>query len=163
MANVLIRRENESRNPSPTYGADWEPIRLMRNMLQWDPFREMTAYAADDRYSFAPAFDVKETKEGYLFKADVPGVAENDLEITLTGNRLVISGKRESERQDASEKFYAFERTYGSFTRTFTLPNGVDGANIHADLRDGVLTLMVPRSAETQPRKIAIKPSAGKS
>jgi HSP20 family protein len=70
---------------------------------------------------FVPDFEVKETKEGFVFKADVPGIKEKDLEITMTGNRLTISGKREAEMEERSDTYYACERSYGSFTRAFTL------------------------------------------
>ena len=70
----------------------------MRDVLRWDPFRELEAAAAGDYGLFAPSFDVKENKEGYVFRADLPGVHEDDLEISLTGNRLTISGKREQEK-----------------------------------------------------------------
>ncbi len=113
--------------------------------------------------TFSPAFEVKETKEGYSFKADLPGVAEKDVEVTRTGNRLAISGKREAERQDKGETYYACERSYGSFTRTFTLPDGIDGERIRAELKDGVLSVLVPKLPEAKPQKIAIKPESKKS
>jgi HSP20 family protein len=131
----------------------------MRGLLHWDPFQEMAAFpeANNTTPAFNPAFEVKETRDGYLFRADVPGVKEPDLEIALTGNRLTITGKRETEEVKADEKFYAFERTFGSFTRSFTLPNGADAEHTKAELKDGVLTLQVPKMPEVQPKKITLK------
>jgi HSP20 family protein len=144
-------------------GAAWDPVRLMRDMLRWDPFREVEAVLGPtDASGFAPTFEVTETKDAYLFRADLPGVKEQDLEISLTGTRLAISGHREQERHDESDTFYATERSYGSFTRSFTLPEGVDGENVAADLKAGVLTLTVPKKPEVQPKKIVIGASADK-
>ena len=82
----------------------------MRDVLRWDPFRELEGAAGGDYGLFAPSFDVKENKEGYVFRADLPGVKEEDLEISLTGNRLMISGKREQEKHEQGYPYYASER-----------------------------------------------------
>ena len=156
MANISVRKENETRPQAPAT-TDWDPARWMRSFLTWDPFREMAPYAVDERAGFMPAFEIKETKDGYLFRADVPGIKQEDLEINMTGNRLTVSGKRDAEKQEKTEKYYTYERSYGSFTRAFTLPDGIDANGIHADLRDGVLTLSVPKKPEMQPKKIAVK------
>jgi HSP20 family protein len=159
MANVMVRNQNGGQQVVPK--ASLSPTEWARDLLRWDPFREMApSLAAFEVTTFNPAFEVKETKEGYLFKADMPGVQEKDLEITRTGNRLTIGGKREAEREDKGETYYAYERSYGSFVRAFTLPEGIDEEHIHADLKDGVLTLMVPKRAEALPQKIALKPKS---
>jgi HSP20 family protein len=134
-------------------------------MIRWDPFAEMlpATGTAFEPMTFQPAFEVKETKEGYLFKADLPGVKENDVDITVTGNRLTVGGKRESEAQTKGETFYAYERSFGSFTRTFTLPEGADTEHIRAELKDGVLTLQLPKTPETQPKRIELKTEKGKA
>jgi HSP20 family protein len=75
----------------------------------------------------------------------------------VIGNRLSVSGKREPEQVAESDTFYASERSYGSFTRTFTLPEGANLDQVRADLKDGVLTLQVPKNAEVQPRRAPIK------
>ena len=154
MANLIRRNPGYEVAQS---GAAWDPVRVMRDLLRWDPFREVEAVLSPaDVRGFTPTFDVKETKDAYLFRADLPGVKEQDLEISLTGTRLSISGHREQERQDQGDTFYASERSYGSFTRSFTLPEGVDGENVAAELKSGVLTLTVPKKPEVQPKKIAI-------
>lgn len=157
MANIIRKGGSEA-------GAAWDPYALMREVLSWDPFRELTpnyAQRAIPAQTFNPAFEVKETADGYVFRADLPGVAERDLEMTLTQNRLTISGRREAEERKEGENFFAYERSFGSFTRAFTLPDGIDGDHVRADLKDGVLTVVVPKRAETQPRKIAIGPRPG--
>jgi len=106
--------------------------------------------------SFAPTFEVKENKESFIFKADLPGVAEKDLHVQLNDNRLSVSGKRESEKTEQNETYYASERSYGSFTRSFTLPEGVDADKAHAELKNGVLNIAIPKRPEAQPRKINV-------
>ena len=129
----------------------------MRELLAWDPFQEMTrAWPNEPELGFVPHFEVRETGDGYVFKADLPGINDEDLEINLTGNRLTISGKREAEQRNESDRFYAYEVQYGSFTRSFTLPDGVDTEHVKADLKNGVLSLHIPKRAEAQPRKITL-------
>jgi len=109
---------------------------------------------------FTPDFEVKETKEGFVFKADLPGVKEKDLEITMTGNRLTISGKREAEKGESTDTYYARECSYGGFRRAFTLPEGTDSDNhSRAELKEGVLTLLLPKKPDLQPRRIEVKAS----
>jgi HSP20 family protein len=158
MANIAVRRENGNKPvPAATIEPRWEPFRLMRELMGWDPFREMTPFVTPGAGAFAPSFEVKETKDAYIFKADVPGVKESDLEVTVTGNRLTISGKREAEKEDQSDTYYTFERSYGEFTRSFTLPDGVDLNGVHAEQNQGVLTVSVRKTPEAQPKKIAVQ------
>ena len=141
--------------------SEWDPARWMRDLLRWDPFREMSASLPGiPSLEFAPAFEIKEDKDGYVFTSDLPGVAEKDIEVSRTGNRLTISGKREAEHEEKTDTYYARERSYGSFARSFTLPDGVDGEHIRADLKDGVLRVVVPKKPEAQPQKISIKSGA---
>lgn len=143
---------------------EWDPFRAMREMLRWDPFREMVpSFPTFERAAFNPSFDVTETKDSYVFKADVPGVKKDDLEISMTGNRLQISGKREHEQESKTDTVYAYERQYGSFTRTFTLPEGVDVDHARSELKDGVLTLVIPKAPGAQAKKIAITTGSSKS
>jgi HSP20 family protein len=114
-----------------------EPFRILREMLRWDPFEQMRPVWSGELAAYSPAFDVKETKESFVFKADVAGVKEQDLEVTSTGNRLTVSGKRESEKEEKSDTYYACERSYGSFTRSFTLPEQADIAHIKPNSRVG--------------------------
>ena len=96
----------------------------------WDPFRimlEMLGEQAQERTygrsaTYAPTFEVFERKDAYVFRGDLPGVKQEDLDITLTENRLTIAGKRDAEERKEGETYYAYERSFGSFTRTFSLP-----------------------------------------
>jgi HSP20 family protein len=161
MANLIRRNQGQEPSTAAAAGA-WDPFRLMRDMLRWDPYRELdNVFGQVAERSFNPTFEVKETKDAYVFRADLPGVKDSDLEISLTGNRLSISGRREQERHEQGDTFYASERSYGSFTRSFTLPEGIDGDNVTADLKHGVLTLSVPKKPEVQPRKVTINTAGG--
>lgn len=159
MANVTVSKTPSVRSPA----FEFDPYRMMRDMLRWDPFREMAPVVQEGIPAFAPAFEVKETKEGYIFKADVPGVLEKDLEITIAENRLTVAGKRETEKTTSEETYYCFERSYGTFTRVFTLPEGADVDHIKAELKDGVLTLQLPKRPEAKPKRISFESGKGKA
>jgi len=141
-----------------------DPFSQMQELMNWDPFEAMTQLLGGSRGavpSFVPAFEVKETQDAFVFKADLPGVQEKDLDISLTGDRLVVSGKRESEKREENERYFAFERSFGSFSRAFTLPEGVDANNIAADMKDGVLHLRLPKLPEVQPKRIKVGVGGG--
>lgn len=131
---------------------DWDPFRSMRELLRWDPFREMAPLSM----GFVPSVDVKETANEYVFKADVPGMKEQDIEISLTGNRMSIAGKREEEKKTEKDTYYAMERHYGSFRRTFTLPEGVDVEAVKAEMAHGVLTVTVPKKAIAEAKRVTV-------
>jgi HSP20 family protein len=155
MTNLTVNRTAAA--PAPTMSR-WDPFSAMRELMRWDPFREIAPLSSVDRLNeIDTPFEVKETKEGYVFKADVPGIKESDLTINLSGNRLSVSGKREEEKKHESETYFSYERSYGSFTRSFTLPEGIDADKVHASLKDGVLSILVPKKPEAQPKKVAIK------
>ena len=150
--NLIHTRE---RQPLPVQTA-FEPFRLMRNLLRWDPYQEFQ-FQEDAVNTFMPSFDVEETAEAYLFTADMPGIRREDLDIQLAGNRLTISGRREASSPRENGKIYSQERSFGTFTRTFSLPEEVESGKVAAELRDGVLHLAVPKSPEIRPQKITIK------
>ena len=159
MADITVRKSQPVSNQNQ-YGLtrDIDPFRSMRDLLRWDPFQEMTPlWKADLQQTFSPAFEVKEANDSYLFKADVPGVKEADIDVTITGSRLSISGQRNEEQEENGETYYSCERKYGSFTRTYTLPEGADWEHVHADLKGGVLTVAVPKLPEIQPKKVLVK------
>lgn len=156
MADLPVRRGSGS---GLQRGREWDPFQQMQELMNWDPLELMNQWLTGRQGSlptFVPAFEVKETKESFIFKADLPGVDEKDIEVTLTGDRIVVSGKRENEKREESDRFYAYERGFGSFSRAFTLPEGVDGENVQADLKNGVLTLTLPKRPEVQPKRIKV-------
>ena len=158
MADITVRKSNGNAPQAPAQiTRELNPFRAMREMLRWDPFQEMAPmWPAELPGEFSPAFEVKENQESYLFKADVPGVKESDIEVTLTGNRITISGQRNEEKEEKTDTYYSCERKYGSFSRSYTLPDGADLEHVHADLKTGVLTVAVPKLPQVQPKKIAV-------
>ena len=152
--------------------------RIQRNDLPtfWaNPFREMERFFADDffsplfsngtarfhRESWLPAMDVKEDEEAYLATFDLPGLSKDDVEITVDDNVLTVSGERkwESEDDEADEskgRYHRVERSYGKFTRSFTLPRTVRATDVKAEFKDGVLHLTLPKSEEAKARRIDI-------
>ena len=98
----------------------------MHELMRWDPFRELaTPSSLSGGYAFAPAFDVRETNDAYVFSADLPGLSEDAIELSVTGNQLTVSGQREEEKRDESDRMHMYERRYGTFSRSFALPDGV--------------------------------------
>jgi HSP20 family protein len=158
MSQIAVQKKEGGPVATPIARREFEPFRLMREMLGWDPFREMTPLWQGEVSTFSPAFEVKESKDSFLFKADVPGIKESDLEVTSAGNRLTVAGKRQAETEQKEETYYAYERSYGSFTRTFTLPDEADAEHCHAELRHGVLTVVIPKRASAVAKRIAISP-----
>ncbi len=156
---TLIRRIN------PNFGSAFEndPLRLVRDLLRWDGFAEPEASRAASRAAFVPTVDIKETPNEFIIQADLPGVAEKDVEMSVTGNQLTISGKREFEQKQEHDQYVSYERSFGSFTRSFAMPDHVDSEHIGAELKDGVLTLHVPKRPEVKARKIELKGLSAKT
>ncbi|WP_044889102.1 Hsp20/alpha crystallin family protein [Myxococcus hansupus] len=151
MADLPARRGGGGLGPQ----RGWDPFERMQDLLGFDLGRMLTRPGSGES-EFAPDFEVKETKDAFIFKGDIPGVEEKDLEITLAENRLTISGKREEERREEGDRFYTYERNYGSFNRTFTLPRGVNTDDVQADFKNGVLNLRIPKKTEDQPKRIKV-------
>jgi HSP20 family protein len=140
----------------PAHGQAWRrPFELVRRMLEWDPFETMAPVRLWPE-AFVPDFSVKETRDAFVFKADLPGIEAKKIQVKVLGNRLTITGEREEEKKEEGETFYTFERSFGSFSRSFTLPEGAEMDKIHAELKDGVMTIVVPRHPEAQPRQIDV-------
>jgi HSP20 family protein len=124
---------------------------MARELLSWDPF-----FSGRPASAFAPPFEVKETIEAFVLKADLPGVAEADLDIAVHNNVLTVSGSRQSEERKDGESYALYERQFGSFSRSFALPDTADGERIEAKLDRGVLTLTIAKKVEAKPRKISV-------
>ena len=108
------------------------------------------------RAAFTPACDVQETDNHYLMSFDLPGVKKDDLKIELIGNELCVSGERRESREEKSAAHRQWERSYGAFSRSFTLPQGVKADQIETDYRDGVLHVAVPKTEGAKAQRISI-------
>jgi HSP20 family protein len=110
---------------------------------------------------FAPAIDLTETKDEYKLTAEMPGLEPSQVDVSVTGDLLVIKGEKKRETEKTEGGAHISERSYGSFRRSFQLPDDVDASQIEADHRNGVLTIRLPKTSEArQPKKIEIKAAA---
>jgi len=105
---------------------------------------------------WVPAMDLIEADDHFVLKADLPGLAEDDVAIEVQDNVLTISGSREAEHERKEKGWYRLERSYGSFSRSLTLPDGVDAEKVEANFDRGVLEIRVPKPEERKPRRISI-------
>jgi HSP20 family protein len=157
----LVRRDTLdllTRDPFQLLRRD--PFQLMRDLLV-EPFRTLTG-GRDATWN--PGFEIRETDDAFVFRADIPGLRPDDLEIALIGNQLQISGARAQEQQQDEGRYHTYERAYGSFTRVFALPDSADIDNLRAELTSGVLTLSIPKKpgATQQRRKIQVGSGEGR-
>ena len=99
---------------------------------------------------FSPRIDVSETDQAYNISAELPGLDENNIEVTLEQNALTISGEKKTEKEDKGQNYYRMERSYGSFQRIIPLPSDIEADKIEANFKKGVLNITLPKSAEAQ-------------
>lgn len=123
-----------------------------------DRLFEDTFGRGDGLTSWSPAVEVRESDNELRFDAELPGMKPDDVEITAENGILTIRGEKHSEMKEGDDKtrYHVVERTYGSFSRSFQLPKGLDESKIEADYEDGILSIRIPKTALPQPRKISI-------
>jgi HSP20 family protein len=107
--------------------------------------------------SFVPRIDVSEDEKHVVVRAELPGVDQNEVEVSLSGGRLVISGEKKSGREEQKRNYHLVERSYGSFSRAVDLGDAVDSERAAASYKDGVLTVTVPKAEAAKPKKISVK------
>jgi len=147
----------------------------MTVLTRWDPFREFNTLQDRmnrlfrDSYgneghdealttsSFAPAVDVYEDEHNVSLKIEIPGIDEKDIDVRVENNTLTVHGERKFEKEEKEENFRRVERSYGSFTRSFTLPNTVDVEHVSANYDKGVLKITLPKKAEAKPKQIKVQ------
>jgi HSP20 family protein len=133
----------------------WEPFSTVDEMFNRFPslFGHWPRFAADTevKFDWAPSVDISETGGEYLIRAALPAVKNEDVKVTVDDGMLTLSGERRQKEEQKEEKFHKVETYYGTFSRSFALPDAVDQAAIRAESRDGVLTVHVPKTrAETK-------------
>jgi len=147
-------------------------------ITRWDPFRELStiqdrmnrlfqeSYGGQDQElstsAFAPPVDVYEDEHNIVLKVEVPGIDEKDIDIRLENNTLVVRGERRFEKEEKEENYHRVERRYGSFVRSFSLPNTVDTENVQATYDKGVLKIALAKKAEAKPKQIKVSVGTGK-
>ena len=146
----------------------------MATLVRWEPFRELAALQNDmgrlmstflgqgqvdgenGERSWMPAVDVWETDNELVYAFDLPGISEDEISVEYDDGALTVGGKRERTEQSGDDRFYRYERRFGSFSRTVGLPQGVEEDAIRADYRNGVLEIHVPKPEAPKPRRIQI-------
>ena len=143
-------------------------------IVRWEPFRDLVATQRDfDRLfreafspmfgegevstrTWAPPVDIYETDENLVLKAELPGIDPNNVEIRVEDNSLYLKGERKFEKEVKEQNYHRVERSYGTFTRTFSLPSSIDADKVTANYKEGVLTLTMPKREEAKPKTIKI-------
>ena len=105
---------------------------------------------------WAPAIEVLEKEDKLVVKAELPGMKEEDIDVSIIGDTLTIKGERKTESEIKEEEYYCCERSYGNFSRSIALPSNVDANKIEAEYEDGVLEISLPKAPEVKPKKIAV-------
>jgi len=149
----------------------------MDALTSWDPFKELNELErrlatmfgrapvrkngekeeAMTVAEWAPLVDITEDEKEYLIKAELPEVKKDDVKVSVQDGVLTISGERKSEKEEKNKKFHRVEWAYGSFSRSFTLPEDADADKVAGDFKDGVLKVHVPKSEKAKPKKIEVK------
>ena len=106
---------------------------------------------------WSPEVDISEDDRGYLLKADLPEMKKDDVRVTVEDGILNVSGERKTEKEDQKRKFHRIERSYGTFRRSFTLPEDADSTKVTAEFRDGVLKVHLPTTARPRSKAIEVK------
>src|SRR5215472_10390120 len=130
-----------------------------------DPFRELASFFQSfepngkeqlSAGSFVPPVDVYEDEQNLVLKLEIPGLSDEDINVSVENNTLTIQGERKFEKEEKEENFHRIERRYGSFVRTFRLPNTVDGEKCEAHYDKGILKVTLPKRAEAKPKQIKV-------
>jgi len=148
------------------------------SLIRWDPFSEIDSIfnrmmpsslgaeprvaLSDDgspKFEWAPSADISETDREYLIRAELPAVKKEDVKVTVDAGMITIKGERKQQKDDKTEKYHRVETFYGSFERSFTLPENVNTETIRCESKDGVLTVHIPKVEEqkSQPKQIVVQ------
>lgn len=144
--------------------AQWDPFKeledLERRMARWfdRPLRrregEKEALTVAE---WSPLVDIEESEKEYLVKAELPEIKKDDVKVTVENGILTIAGERKFEKEEKGKKYHRIERSYGTFVRSFMLPEDVDGTNVSAEYKDGVLHVHLPKAEQAKPKVIEVK------
>ena len=124
-----------------------------RSPAQWPEGQEEPMAVAE----WAPLVDISEDDHEYLIKAELPEVKKEDVKIRVEDGVLSISGERKQEKEEQDKKWHRVERSYGSFMRTFSLPENIDDAKVQAEFKDGILNVRLPKSEKAKPKSVEVK------
>ena len=148
-------------------------------IVRWEPLRELSSLQSEMNRLFntafdtpspasgtvarrwMPAMDLVESADHFVLRADLPGMGEDDVQIELEDGTLTVSGERKSEHEEREEGFHRVERSFGAFSRSLTLPKGIDGDAVSASFDRGVLEIRIPKPETQKPRRISIAANGG--
>ena len=138
-------------------------------LVRWDSGREVDSLQSEvnrvfdaffgngaPRRRWVPAMDLVETDDNLVLRADLPGLSRDDVEIEIKDGVLTVSGERKAEHEEKSEGFYRVERTFGRFSRSLSLPEGINADRVAADFEDGVLEVRIPKPEARKPHRVEI-------
>lgn len=151
----------------------------MTHLTRWNPFREMDEIqnrlfnsllktqptrAGNEQESltvseWTPLVDIMEDDKEYLIKSELPEIKKEDVKVTVENGLLTISGERKLEKEENGKRYHRVERSYGSFVRSFTLPDDADSSKVNAEFKDGILRVRVAKSEHARPKQIEVKVS----
>ena len=169
VTKLPVTRESKLSKPGP---AAWHPLRSLQREINeiidqfdggWRPFQrpifDFEPLGRLEAMWSSPAVDVVDNEKSYEITAEVPGMAPENIEVKLVNGKLVIKGEKKESKQEKHGDAELSERRYGSFERSFSVPEGVDSGKIEATLKAGILTVLLPKSAEAQKpaKKIEVK------
>jgi len=175
MAEAVTKLPVKTEGEAPERGAEWRPLANLRREIDrlfddfgWGMIRRPFARTLFDvepfwrgEFSFGkvPACDIVEKEKEYEITAELPGLDENNIEVKFADGLLTIKGEKREEKEERKKDYYLSERSFGSFHRSFQVPEGIDSDKIAATFKNGVLTVTLPKSAEAQKKekKIAIR------
>ncbi len=144
-------------------------------IVRWDPFAEVDRLfnrmmpragrrprlsvegEGDVTFEWSPAADISETDKEYLVRAELPGMKKEDVRVTLSDGALTIEGERKQQKEEKDEKYHRIETSYGSFSRTFSLPDNIKPDAIRCESHDGVLTVHIPKTEQMKPKELAVQ------
>jgi len=155
MAGLVRHRRERSQGNVPVT-LDWAD-RFFNDLIPSRFFRELMPSVMREEWELMPSFDISETDNGFVVKADLPGIDPKTLDITLSGNTLSVSGEKKEQNEQKGERFHTIERRFGSFSRSFMLPGDVKEQGIEATYKDGVLQLTIPKAEPAKQKKIEVK------
>lgn len=149
----MLRDLIPHRGRSPVARRNPESVFDMMEDFWRKPFSSLSMFGGEE----FPAMDVREDDNEIKVTAELPGMTAEDIDISISGGRLLIKGEKKFEDEEKKDNYHRIERSYGSFQRSVSLPTNVDEENVKASYRDGVLTLTMPKNEKDQTRKIAIE------
>jgi HSP20 family protein len=148
--------------PWRPFGGELSSLRQEMDRL-WDRFVGESPLARRITGEWWPTVDVSETKDNFVIKAELPGMDEKDVSVTISGDVLTIKGEKKKEEEEKDEQHYRVERYYGSFQRSFQLPSSVKADKIEADFEKGILKVTLPKVEEAKKKEVKIKVKTGQT